>query len=102
MPGRQRIWIAGPAPAAFTIGPSGDTIFTDAAVLINIADGAMLVVKANKTRYGVINRLLETVPRERMLGVVLNASDEEMSENHYDYYYDYANKKKFSKTGAAS
>ena len=77
-------------------------IFTDAAVLINIADGAMLVVKANKTRYGTINRILETVPREQMLGVVLNASKDEMSESHYNYYYDYANKKKVQKPESAN
>ncbi|MDQ4120110.1 MAG: CpsD/CapB family tyrosine-protein kinase [Acidobacteriota bacterium] len=68
-------------------------IFTDAAVLINLADGAMLVVKSGKTRYATINRMLEHVSREQMLGVVLNGSKEEVPESHYNYYYDTPKKK---------
>src|SRR5436309_5720975 len=47
-------------------------VFTDANLLINRADAALLVVRASKTRYSVVERLLEQLPRERMLGVVLN------------------------------
>ena len=47
-------------------------VFTDANLLINRADAALLVVRASKTRYSVVDRLLEQLPRERMLGVVLN------------------------------
>ena len=65
-------------------------IFTDATVLINQADGAMLVIRANRTRYGVLDRILEPLPKERMLGVVLNQSDDVMDESHYNYgYYNY-------------
>lgn len=65
-------------------------IFTDATVLINHADGAMLVVRANRTRYSLIDRLLEPIPRERLLGVVLNQSEEVLDESHYNYgYYNY-------------
>lgn len=65
-------------------------IFTDATVLINQADGAMLVVRANRTRYSVLDRLLENLPKERMLGVVLNQSEDVMEESHYNYgYYNY-------------
>lgn len=60
-------------------------IFTDANVLINRADGALLVVRAGKTRYAEAERLLEQLPRERMLGVVLNRSEEKLNES--DYYY---------------
>jgi capsular exopolysaccharide synthesis family protein len=60
-------------------------IFTDANVLINRADGAMLVVRAGKTRYGAVDRLLDTLPRGRMLGVVLNRSEEELAESN-SYY----------------
>jgi capsular exopolysaccharide synthesis family protein len=60
-------------------------IFTDATVLINRADGALLVVRAGKTRYAVVDRLLEQLPRERMLGVVLNRSDEQLDESNYYY-----------------
>lgn len=61
-------------------------IFTDANVLINRADGAMLVVRSGKTRYGAVDRLLETLPRGRMLGVILNRSEEEELEESANYY----------------
>ena len=62
-------------------------IFTDANVLINHADGALLVIRANKTRYGVVDRVLETIPRDRMMGVVLNQSEDVLDETHYNYGY---------------
>jgi capsular exopolysaccharide synthesis family protein len=60
-------------------------LFTDATVLINRADGALLVVRAGRTRYALVDRLLDTLPRSRMLGVVLNRSHEQLAES--DYYY---------------
>jgi len=60
-------------------------IFTDANVLINRADGALLVVRAGKTRYADVERLLEHLPRERMLGVVLNRTEEQLNESNYYY-----------------
>ncbi len=62
-------------------------IFTDATVLINQADGAMLVVRAGRTRYAQVDRILENLPRDRMLGVVLNQSEDVMDETHYNYGY---------------
>lgn len=62
-------------------------IFTDAAVLINHADGAIMVVRSGKTRYSLVERVLESVPRERMLGVVLNQSEDVLDETHYNYGY---------------
>ena len=67
-------------------------IFTDATVLINHADGAMLVIRANKTRYSELDRILESLPRERMLGVVLNQSEDVLKESPYNYGY-YGKKK---------
>jgi capsular exopolysaccharide synthesis family protein len=65
-------------------------IFTDATVLINHADGAILVVRANRTKYSAIDRMLEPLPKDRMLGVVLNQSEDVMDESHYNYgYYNY-------------
>jgi capsular exopolysaccharide synthesis family protein len=69
-------------------------IFTDATVLINQADGAMLVVRAGRTKYSAVDRVLETLPRERMLGVVLNQSEEVLSETNYSYGYGYYDKKR--------
>ncbi len=62
-------------------------IFTDAAVLINHADGAMIVVRAGKTRYSVLDRILETLPKDRMLGIVLNQSEDVLDESNYNYGY---------------
>lgn len=62
-------------------------IFTDATVLINHADGALLVVRANRTRYNQVDRILESLPRDRMMGVILNQSEDVMSESHYNYGY---------------
>ena len=62
-------------------------IFTDANVLINHADGAMLVIRAGRTRYSEVDRVLETLPRGRMLGVVLNQSEDVLDESHYNYGY---------------
>ena len=62
-------------------------IFTDANVLINRADGALLVVRAGKTRYAMVDKLLEQLPRERMLGVVLNRADEELDSSSYYYQH---------------
>jgi capsular exopolysaccharide synthesis family protein len=64
-------------------------IFTDANVLINRADGALMVVRAGKTRYALVDKLLETLPRERMLGVVLNRADENLESNSYYYQQRY-------------
>lgn len=66
-------------------------IFTDATVLIDHADGALLVVRANKTRYSVMDRILEALPKDRMMGVVLNQSEDVLDESHYNYGY-YAKK----------
>ena len=62
-------------------------IFTDATVLINQADGALLVVRANRTRYSHVDRVLESLPRERMMGVILNQSEDVLDETHYNYGY---------------
>jgi capsular exopolysaccharide synthesis family protein len=67
-------------------------IFTDANVLIDKADAALLVIRAGKARYAMVERLLNTLPRERMLGVVLNRVDEELDSTSYYYEHDYYNR----------
>ncbi len=63
-------------------------VFTDATVLINHAEGALLVVRANHTHYKDIERVLETLPREKMLGAVLNQSEDSLiRESYYKYGY---------------
>jgi capsular exopolysaccharide synthesis family protein len=65
-------------------------IFTDANVLMSRADAAMLVVRAGHTRYSHVDKLLEQMPRERLLGVVLNRADEQLDSNNYYYQYRYS------------
>lgn len=60
-------------------------IFTDATVLINRADSALIVVRSGRTRFSALDRVLEPLPRERILGVVLNAADEVPDESNYYY-----------------
>ena len=60
-------------------------IFTDAAVLIDRADAALIVARAGRTRYAALEQLLEPLPRERLLGVVLNGADEEFDPKGYYY-----------------
>jgi capsular exopolysaccharide synthesis family protein len=60
-------------------------IFTDANVLIDRADSAVMVVRAGKTRYAMVDKLLQELPRERMLGVVLNRADQELESTAYYY-----------------
>jgi capsular exopolysaccharide synthesis family protein len=67
-------------------------IFTDATVLISRADAALIVARANRTRYAALEKLLEPLPRERLLGVILNGSDEQLSEQNY-YYRRYSSRR---------
>lgn len=60
-------------------------IFTDANLLINRADAALMVVRAGKTRYAMVEKLLKQLPPERLLGVVLNRADEELESSAYYY-----------------
>src|SRR5881275_3103839 len=60
-------------------------VFTDANLLINRADAAVLVLRAAKSRYSVVVRLLEQLPRERMLCVVPNRA--EIGPDETAYYY---------------
>jgi len=76
-------------------------IFTDASVLIDKADGALLVVRSGKTRYAIVDRLLDQLPRERMLGVVLNRADANLDSNAYYYQHRYYDRERRVIKGAA-
>ncbi|HSE31161.1 MAG TPA: CpsD/CapB family tyrosine-protein kinase [Pyrinomonadaceae bacterium] len=67
-------------------------IFTDASVLMSRADAALLVVRAGKTRYSVIDKLLDQIPRERLLGVILNRAEEQPDPTSYYYQHRYYNR----------
>jgi len=69
-------------------------IFTDANVLMSRADGGLLVVRAGKTRYSTVDKLLEQMPKERLLGVVLNRTEEQPDESSYYYQHRYYNRER--------
>ena len=69
-------------------------IFTDANVLMTRADGGILVVRAGKTRYTAVDRLLEHMPKERVLGVVLNRTEEQPDSASYYYQHRYYNRER--------
>jgi capsular exopolysaccharide synthesis family protein len=69
-------------------------IFTDASVLMSRADAGLLVVRANKTRYSAIDKLLEQMPKERLLGVVLNRTEEQPDAASYYYQHRYYNRER--------
>lgn len=65
-------------------------LLTDARLLASMADVALLVVGACSTPYAAIQRAIEAVGRERILGVVLNRADETLAAGgDYHYYYGY-------------
>jgi capsular exopolysaccharide synthesis family protein len=69
-------------------------IFTDANVLMSRADAGLLVVRAGKTRYAMLEKLLDQMPRERLLGVVLNRTEEQPDPAAYYYQYRYYDREK--------
>ena len=69
-------------------------IFTDANVLLSRADGGLLVVRAGHTRYATVDKLLDQMPKERLLGVVLNRTDEQPDESSYYYQHRYYNRER--------
>jgi capsular exopolysaccharide synthesis family protein len=72
-------------------------IFSDASVLINRADSALVVVRSGKTRYAALDRVLEPLPRERLLGVVLNGAQEQLDESNYYYQRRYYQRREGAK-----
>ena len=69
-------------------------IFTDANVLMSRADGGLLVVRAGKTRYSTVDKLLDHMPKERLLGIVLNRTEEQPDPASYYYQHRYYNREK--------
>ncbi len=69
-------------------------IFTDANLLMSRADGGILVVRAGKTRYATVDKLLEHMPKERLLGVVLNRTEEQPEASSYYYQHRYYNRER--------
>lgn len=62
---------------------------SDSVVLINRLDGAIFVVNTEKTEKNALKQALETIPNEKVLGLVLNNINIERDGYYYRYYYQY-------------
>jgi protein-tyrosine kinase len=74
-------WVIVDAPP---IGP-----VADASLLAQRVDGIVFVVRAGRTPYPAVQKAVETLGRERILGVVLNGLTPEQSNGYYGYYSTY-------------
>lgn len=61
-------------------------LLPDANLLAAMVDVAILVVRAGKSPYRLIQRALDAVGRDRLAGVVLNAVDDSADVAGYNYY----------------
>lgn len=61
-------------------------LLTDAALMASMADGVVLVVKAESTPHDLVERAVDALGRDRLLGVVLNRATEHAHGAGYDYY----------------
>ena len=62
---------------------------SDSVVLINRLDGTIFVVNTEKTEKNALKQVLETIPNEKVLGLVLNNINIERDGYCYRYYYQY-------------
>lgn len=65
-------------------------LFADGSAYMSHSDGALLVIRSDKVGYSDMERVLDTVPREKIIGAVLNESEEALtSKGYYEYSYYY-------------
>jgi protein-tyrosine kinase len=62
-------------------------LLTDAKLLSMMVDGALIVIRANQTAHADVEKTLEAIGRERVLGVVLNAVAGFAGAEKYTRYY---------------
>ncbi len=63
-------------------------LFSDATVISNAADGALMIIKSDHLRYKDAQRVLGMIPNEKLIGTVLNQAEMSMiGDSHYDYNY---------------
>jgi protein-tyrosine kinase len=65
-------------------------LLPDANLLAEMVDGTILVVEAGQTPYTLVQRAVEGIGRERILGVVLNQVEETRTFGGYKYYHYYS------------
>lgn len=70
-------------------------LLPDAGLLGSMVDGALLVVRAGHSPYDLIKRAIESVGRERVLGLVFNGA--QTSRRYGNDYYGYYGKSNYGK-----
>jgi receptor protein-tyrosine kinase len=58
----------------------------DGGLLAAMVDTVLLVVRAGRTQYAPVTRAIETIGRERILGVVLNGTEDGLNHPYPDYF----------------
>lgn len=76
--------------------------FADARLLANHADAVIIVVRAGLAGHSTVERAIEALPQQRILGVVLNGADQMSEVGYYGYYgygygYGYGNSRQSEK-----
>ncbi|MFN0088321.1 MAG: polysaccharide biosynthesis tyrosine autokinase [Blastocatellia bacterium] len=66
--------------------------FADARLLANHSDALVMIVRAGLASYETVEKAVDVLPRDRILGVVLNGADPITEGNYYDYYYSYSDR----------
>ena len=71
-------------------------LLTDAHLLAAMVDAAILVIDAGTTQHAVVQRAIESIGREKIVGVVLNrvADDALADATYYEYTHDATRKKR--------
>lgn len=64
--------------------------FADARLLANHADAVVLVVRAGLAPYETVEKAVDVLPAQRLLGVVLNGAEHMSGADYYDYPYGYS------------
>ncbi|MDX2034375.1 MAG: CpsD/CapB family tyrosine-protein kinase [Blastocatellia bacterium] len=66
--------------------------FADARLLANHSDALVMVVRSGLAPYETVEKAVEVLPHDRILGVVLNDADPVTEGSYYDYYYSYSDR----------
>jgi Mrp family chromosome partitioning ATPase len=64
-------------------------LLPDAHLLASMVDGVVLVIRANSTPHALVKRAVDSLGRDRIVGVVLNATSA-VPAGADDYYYKYS------------
>ena len=64
-------------------------LLSDANLLSHMVDAALVVVKAGSTPFELVQRAVEAIGRDRVIGTVLNRADPTANDSAYGYYGSY-------------